>query len=73
MLPSYQALGALGSYFPLGEVLTASLAVSGCETSGERAAERFRIELLGSFSSVVQADGTAEIFCPTLWSGSLGT
>lgn len=33
MLPSYQALGALGSHSPLGEVLTASLAVSGCGTS----------------------------------------
>lgn len=37
------------------------------------AAERFRIKLLGNFSSVVHADGAAEIFCPTLCSGSLGT
>lgn len=33
MLPSYQALGASSSHSPLGEVLTASLAVSGCKTS----------------------------------------
>lgn len=33
MLPSYRALGASGSHSPLGEVSTASLAVSGCETS----------------------------------------
>lgn len=29
------------------------------------AAERFGIKLLGNFSSVVHADGAAEIFCPT--------
>lgn len=73
MLPSYQALGALGSYSPLGEVSTASLTVSGCETSGGRAAERFRNKVLGNFSSLVHADEAAEIFCPALWSSSLHT